>query len=146
VRVQGAITNTVALSSPNQSVTFIYRDSAWQLSGNSSFVNPIAFVGTNVAANAAASRTNLGLGGTSEPEFQSITLIEGTNSFTISAVAGVNRTNLGLPLAALTNTNNANFQGAIFSATNVAPTNTTNRAAWINLQVGTNTYKLPLYQ
>jgi hypothetical protein len=62
------------------------------------------------------------------------------------AAGATTRSNLGLPLAALTNTNAANFQGAIFAATNAAPTNTTNVNAWINLNVGTNTFKLPLYK
>jgi hypothetical protein len=41
-------------------------------------------------------RTAIGLGETSEPQFQAILLTEGTNTFTLSALAGVNRTNLGL--------------------------------------------------
>jgi hypothetical protein len=59
------------------------------------------------------------------------------------------RTNLGLPLAALTNTNTENFQGAIFpTSTTNAPTNTNAPTpdAWLDIRVGTNTYKLPLWQ
>jgi hypothetical protein len=40
-------------------------------------------------------------------------------------------------------------QGTIFPATNAAPTNTNAPAtvdAWVDLTVGTNTYKIPLYQ
>lgn len=56
------------------------------------------------------------------------------------------RTNLGLGWSALTNTNADNFEAALFPATNAAPTNTTNVAGWVDLRVGTNTFKLPLYQ
>jgi hypothetical protein len=58
------------------------------------------------------------------------------------------RTALGMGWSALTNTNAATFQGALFSATNAAPTNTNAPTpdAWVDIQVGTNTYKLPLWQ
>jgi len=58
------------------------------------------------------------------------------------------RTGIGLGWGALTNTNAATFQGAIFAATNAAPTNTNAPTpnAWVDIQVGTNTYKLPLWQ
>ena len=55
------------------------------------------------------------------------------------------RTNLGLGLGLLTNTSITNFQSAMFS-TNTAPTNTTNAAAWTTIQIGTNTFRVPLYQ
>jgi hypothetical protein len=67
-------------------------------------------------------------------------------SSTNAAVTAASRTNLGLGWSALTNTNAATFQGALFAATNAAPTNTTNVAAWIDIRVGTNNYKFPLYQ
>lgn len=62
--------------------------------------------------------------------------------------ASATRTNLSLGWSALTNSNAANFQAAVFSATNTAPTNTTNVAGWINVSVGsgTNVYKLPVYK
>jgi hypothetical protein len=58
---------------------------------------------------------------------------------------GQARTNIDLKLPLLTNTNAVNFQAALFS-TNTAPTNTTNTAAWVTLQVGTNTFRVPAYQ
>jgi hypothetical protein len=70
----------------------------------------------------------------------------GTNA---AAAASATRTNLGLPLPALTNTSNVTFQGAIFPATTTnAPTNTNAPTpdAWLDIQVGTNSYKLPLWQ
>jgi hypothetical protein len=108
---------------------------------------------------------------------------EGTNT---AIAAATTRTNLGIPLPALTNTNAQNlldalgvtggdalvqgiqvdrakvlwdsadddwgFQAvdgswktqAVFTTTN-APTNT-NAAIWIAVEIGTNTYKLPLFQ
>jgi hypothetical protein len=59
--------------------------------------------------------------------------------------ASATRTNLGLPLAALTNTSITNFQAALFS-TNAAPTNTTNVSGWIQFYVGTNSVRVPYYQ
>jgi hypothetical protein len=67
------------------------------------------------------------------------------------------RTNLGIPLAALTNTNAAGFQQAIFS-TNSVPTNTatpntvnfTTAIAWMEVSVitngATNSYRIPLFR
>ena len=66
--------------------------------------------------------------------------------------AGSVRASLGLPLAALTNTNNATFQAAIFS-TNSTPTNAANfgdYAAFLGVSIitngVTNTFKIPLYK
>lgn len=59
------------------------------------------------------------------------------------------RSEIGLPLSALTNTSNTDFQGAVFSATTTnAPTNTNAPTpdAWLDIRVGTNDYKLPLWQ
>ncbi len=112
IRQQGEITNLISISNFQEAAKFIYTTS-WSLLENQAFANPVYFSGTNATANAAASRTNLGLGATSEPNFQSIELIEDTNSFTISAVAGVNRTNLGLGATWLTNANVTNFRTAI---------------------------------
>ena len=101
-------------------------------------------------------RTAIGLGATNSVTFdQVVTPDLGADSLTIEGAIyftqaltnlGVTRSNLGIPWTGLTNINAATFQGALFAATNAAPTTTTNVAAWINLQVGTNTYKLPLYQ
>jgi hypothetical protein len=134
---------------------------------------PISF---STTTNAAETRTNLELGATNDVSFNSVAV---TN-------AGATRTNLGIPLPALTNTNAQNlldalgvtggdslvpgiqvdrakvlwdgadddwgFQAvdgswktqAVFTTTN-APTNT-NAAIWIAVEIGTNTYKLPLFQ
>jgi hypothetical protein len=58
------------------------------------------------------------------------------------------RSAIALPWSGLTNTNAATFQAALFPATNAAPTNTNAPVpdAWLDVQVGTNTYKLPLWQ
>lgn len=84
IRALGASTNLIALNQSEESVRFIYRDGQWKLMDNISYIEPIFFSGTNAAANAAESRTNL-----------------------------------GIPLPAFTNTNNANFRTAIeLGATN----------------------------
>jgi hypothetical protein len=78
----------------------------------------------------------------------------GTNA---SDNAATSRTNLGIPLTALTNTNSSGFQRAIFS-TNSAPTNSANintinfntAVAWMEVSVitngVTNSYRIPLFQ
>ena len=64
VRTAGAGTNLVTLNQFDEAVEFVYYNNAWQLNQNKSFVGPIYFSGTNATANAAASRTNLGVGAT----------------------------------------------------------------------------------
>jgi hypothetical protein len=78
----------------------------------------------------------------------------GTNA---SNNIAASRTNLGLPLTALTNSNNATFQAAVF-ATNSAPTNTatpntinfTTAIAWMEVSIVTNnvtnSYRVPLFR
>lgn len=78
----------------------------------------------------------------------------GTNA---AGHAAESRTNLGIPLAALTNTNAAGFQRAIFS-TNSVPTNSANTngvnfnsaIAWMEVSMitngVTNSYRIPLFQ
>jgi hypothetical protein len=77
-------------------------------------------------------------------------------SFSSGAEAGT-RTNLGLPLPALTNTSNVTLQSAVFT-TNAAPTNSANVNAinfntavrWMEITLdisGTNqTFRIPLFQ
>jgi hypothetical protein len=72
VRTAGAATNLITLNQFEQAVEFVYYDNVWQFNHNLSFIEPIFFSGTNAAANAAASRTNLGLGATNDVEFNKI--------------------------------------------------------------------------
>jgi hypothetical protein len=69
----------------------------------------------------------------------------GIISFKNSTNSSTTRTNLGLPLDLLTNVSITNFQKNLFS-TNTAPTNTTAVSAWATLQIGTNSYRFPLYK
>lgn len=62
VRQIGSGTNIITLSQFQEAVKFIYESGGWRLADNISQVEPIYFSGTNASANAAASRTNLGLG------------------------------------------------------------------------------------
>lgn len=73
-------------------------------------------------------------------------------NFNNTTNAATTRTNLGLPLAALTNTNNASFQMAIFH-TNTTPTNGANLGdakGWIEISVitnsVTNSFRIPVFQ
>jgi hypothetical protein len=53
-----------------QTVEFVFYNNVWQFNHNQSFIEPIYFSGTNATANAAASRTNLGLGATNQVAFR----------------------------------------------------------------------------
>ena len=173
IRQLGATNNLMTLNQVNEAVLFMYRSGAWALADNISYVEPIQFSGTNAAGHAAASRTNLGLGSTNDVVFNNIEadgLLDavnvviatngiitfyGTNSgfaFSAGASASQFREDLGIPLAALTNTNNANFQAAVF-ATNTTPTNGgtfNSHAAWMEVTVQTNgsnvSFRIPLYK
>ena len=63
-RVQraGSTNNLITLTRFDEAVQFVYYNDVWQFDHNVAFVEPIYFSGTNAAANAAVSRTNLGLG------------------------------------------------------------------------------------
>jgi hypothetical protein len=133
IRQLGAATNLITLNQLDETVLLMYRSGAWRLADNISYIEPIYFSGTNAAANAAASRTNLGLGENAIVKFEEINAKlyagSGTNIVFSSAIffddidsqniVEQTRTNLGIPLPALTNTNNANFRNAIeLGATN----------------------------
>jgi hypothetical protein len=136
--------------------------------------------------NATNFRTAIGLGATNDVNFQSITAsgviqagLDGTNTVSVNIgnygfeiegnktnglisfigtnLASAFRSDIGLPLQALTNTNNANFQAAVF-ATNAAPTNSANvngigfntAVAWMEVTVSTNgtnhSFRIPLFR
>jgi hypothetical protein len=59
VRQIGSGTNIVTLNQFQEAVKFIYEAGGWRLADNLSFVEPIYFSGTNAAANAAVSVSNL---------------------------------------------------------------------------------------
>jgi hypothetical protein len=147
IRQLGAATNLITLNQLDETVLLMYRSGAWILADNISYIEPIFFSGTNAAANAAASRTNLGLGSANSVEFAQVVVIDndlttalygeggiifeadGTNYSSIFTFGGDEsaslqaraRTNLGLPLPALTNTNVTNFRTAIgLGTTNTA--------------------------
>jgi hypothetical protein len=202
IRQLGAATNLITLNQLDETVLFMYRGGAWMLADNISYIEPIFFSGTNAAANAAASRTNLGiplaaltntnaanfrtaigLGATNNVEFNELRL-GGSGSMGLIGSSGnigfydsidaeyvlfipadtdpveINsqwndpnvRSNLGLRLPALTNTNNANFQAAVF-VTNSSPTNAgnfNNHVAWMDVTIKTNgsnvSFRVPLYK
>jgi hypothetical protein len=184
VRTAGAATNLVTMNQFEQTVEFVFYNNVWQFNHNRSFVEPIFFSGTNATANAAASRDNLGLGTTNLVQFDGVVspnlyssslnaLIElDDNAFILTADtaefrqpisfdnttnSAATRTNLGLGLPALTNTNNANFQAAIFN-TNSTPTNGANvntvnfntAIHWMEVNVVTNgvtnNFRIPLFK
>jgi len=111
-------------------------------------------------------RDAIELGATNNVSFSNVTASGTlTATGTVTAVTNLNvggainvtnkaetRTNLGIPLAALTNTNNANFQAAVFN-TNAAPTPSVNfgdAVAWLEITVQTNgtnaSFRIPLYE
>jgi hypothetical protein len=158
VQRAGSTNNLITLTRFDEAVQFVYYNDVWQFDHNVAFVEPIYFSGTNAVANAAASRTNLGLGATwltntnvtnfrsaiglgaadnvtfsggtfngqvtfNEDVFgsSSIELFIGTNGIQLSSsgisflgtATATTRTNLGLGATWLTNTNVTNFRTAI---------------------------------
>jgi hypothetical protein len=162
VRQAGSTNDLITMTRFDEAVEFVYYENVWQLNHNVAFVEPIYFAGTNAAANAAASRTNLGLGATNTVDFNvingldrvvfsdSLTMLQVgstpqgpralivriTNSeigyfsvagftlntpinFYTNTQADATRTNLGLGATWLTNTSVTNFRSAIeLGATN----------------------------
>jgi hypothetical protein len=228
IRQLGASTNLITINQLDETVALIYRGGQWRLAENISYIEPIYFSGTNAAANAAASVTNLFTPNTplvyntngevvantgtnvltftneevyfreyfsiqegllkweGKPRIsieemnlsdnsENIRLSWGNNTngvdvdllrtkgpieFTggeAATNAAETRTNLGIPLAALTNTSNVTFQSAVFT-TNAAPTNTANvnsvgfntAVKWMEVTLnisGTNqVFRIPLFQ
>jgi hypothetical protein len=162
IRQAGQTSNLIVLTNFDHAVRFLYFNNAWDFYHNLAYVEPIYFSGTNASANAAASRTNLGLGTTNNVIFNQVgasdvaaddITVEGAIYFTeVLTNLAVTRTNLGLGLPALTNTNNANFQAAVF-ATNSNPTNGgsfNSHVAWMEVHVITNgsnvSFRVPLYK
>ena len=197
IRQAGQTSNLIVLTNFDHAVRFLYFNNAWDFYHNLAYVEPIYFSGTNAAANAAASRTNLGLGAVSQIDPNSFSFnVPNASTYIVvtdeelttgydapigsyGAALGIAsyikygsnnsewgkiihldnsdsgqtaRTNLGIPLAALTNTNNANFQAAVF-ATNTAPASAAqfgDRAAWMEITVQTNgsnvSFRIPLYK
>ena len=72
IRQAGSTNNLITLSRFDESVKFIRELGQWDFYHNISFVEPIQFSGTNAAAIAAASRTNLGLGATNDVTLNSV--------------------------------------------------------------------------
>jgi hypothetical protein len=64
IRQAGSATNLIVLTNFDHAVRFLYFNNAWDFYHNLAYVEPIYFSGTNAVANAATSRTNLGLGAT----------------------------------------------------------------------------------
>jgi hypothetical protein len=171
VRTAGAGTNLVTLNQFDEAVEFVYYNNVWQFNHNRSFIEPIYFSGTNAAANAAASRENLGLGIYSNVSFGEINLT-GTNGITFDESDAVIATRNNLELGAGNNVSFSNvtasgtltatstvtaktnlvvegFVNYTAARTNNTPTNTPNfaaHAAWIEVKVGTNSFFLPAYQ
>jgi len=172
IRQQGETSNLVSINGYTEAVRFIFDNGAWVFDHNISFVEPIYFSGTNVEYNKGVTRTNLGLGASNDVAFQgvitkSVSVGSGGSSYFTADInmvetalpiefannsAPATRSNLGLPLAALTNTNNATFQQAVFT-TNTTPAAAANLGdvkAWLEISVVTNSvtnsFRVPLFQ
>jgi hypothetical protein len=133
VRQLGAETNLITLNQLDETVLLIYRSGAWRLADNISYIEPIYFSGTNAAANAAASRTNLGLAATNIPTFSNVSLGDlNGGSLIVGATTGGNLTRstglnsafgttyvIGNVGSTLTNWTPTNFRNAVeLGATN----------------------------
>ena len=114
VRQQGAATNLVSMSRPEEAIGFIYHNGAWRLDNNLSYIEPIYFSGADAASNAAVSRdslglgftaltntnvtnfrTAIGLGATNPVSFNTITVTNNSSAITMgSASSGISASNL----------------------------------------------------
>jgi hypothetical protein len=165
-----SLTLSTALTSGNFSGSFtVSSGSSISFSGGAQIAQTRTNLGLGATwltnTNATNFRTAIGLGAWATHNdgaavrSENLTISDGEQLDYIQFTAGTGvafygnrasqfRTALGLGWSALTNTNAATFQGALFSATNAAPTNTNAPTpdAWVDIQVGTNTYKLPLWQ
>lgn len=149
VRVQGTTNNLISVSGTGEAVQFVYRNASWGILPNPANVAAIYFSGTAASSNAAISRTNLGLPwpgltNTNASGLRSSLGLVWSGLTNTNAVAV--RNDLGLVLTALTSSSATAFQGEIFTSTNTPPANTTNVNAWVDIRVGTNDFKLPLYK
>jgi len=86
IRQAGSTNNLITLSKFDEAIKFI-KDGNWEFYHNISYVEPIQFSGTNTAVNAAASRTNLGLGITNNVEFNQIR-VGGSDQMSVRGTAG----------------------------------------------------------
>jgi hypothetical protein len=154
VRTAGAGTNLITLNQFDQAVEFVYYNSVWQFNHNLSFIEPIFFSGTNASANAAASRTNLGLGAASDVVFGSIDTerIEiqlGTNIYTYLG-DDVNEFKVDSTFfnEVVMNTNLivSGFVNFSTNHTNVAPATNNQIQKFLQIRIGTNAFFLPLYK
>jgi hypothetical protein len=125
VRQLGSSTNIIILNQLDEAVRFIYKENAWTLADNISQIEPIYFSGTNAIDNAAASRTNLGIGATwltntNVTNFRTAIGLGVTNNVTFSnVVASGTLTSTGV-VTAITNLN----VGGAIAVTNAALTRT----------------------
>lgn len=117
IKQTNSTNNLTSINRAGESVTFVYRFGAWQSQYPDSPQYPIYFSGSNALSNAAATRTNFGLGGSNDVSFSTITANSNIN------VAG-----------SLTVTNNISGSNASFFQVSI--TNQTNQA----IRVGSTNY------
>ena len=101
VRSEGAGTNLTTLNQVREAVRFVYESSGWRFADNIFYGEPISFSGTNATANAATSRTNLGI--------PLVALTNTSNDAVMRALSG--STNASHPFSgsiSVTGTNNTN--------------------------------------
>jgi hypothetical protein len=157
VRTAGAGTDLVTLNQFDESVEFVFYDNVWQFNHNRSFIEPIYFSGTNAAANAAASRTNLGVTtvgnalftATNDAVAATAIGLGATNNVSFSNVTASGTLTVTSTVTAKTNLVVEGFVDYTAARTNNTPTNTPNfaaHAAWIEVKVGTNSFFLPAYK
>jgi hypothetical protein len=132
IRQIGSATNITSLNQFQEAVQFIYNGDGWKLADNISQVEPLYFSGTNATANAAASRTNIGLGETNTVTFSNITA-----SGTLTATSTV---------TAKTNLIVQGYLDFTTNATNSNPATNNHIQDFIEIRVGTNQFWLPLYK
>jgi hypothetical protein len=161
IRQSGVGTNLITLNKMDETVLLMYRSGAWRLADNISYIEPIYFSGTNAAANAAASRTNLGLGAGNDVIFNQIaadSIREVNDQSYITFDGGflrlyaddtvvVDSTSSFNSLAQFeTNIIVNGFVNFSTNHTNVAPATNNQIQKFLQIRIGTNAFFLPLYK
>jgi hypothetical protein len=161
VRQLGAATNLITLNQLDETVLLMYRSGAWRLADNISYIEPIYFSGTNASANAAASRTNLGLGVGDNVQFNQIVAdsIGEINDQSYITFDGSFLRLYADDTVAVDSTSSFNFLAQFetnivvngfvnFSTnhTNTTPATNNQIQKFLQIRIGTNAFFLPLYK
>jgi hypothetical protein len=147
----GQTSNLIVLTNFDHAVRFLYFNNTWDFYHNLAYVEPIYFSGTNALANAAVSRTNLGLGlpaltNTNNANFRNAIELGATNNVSFSNVTASGTLTATGTVTATTNLVVNGFVDFSTNHTNSNPATNNQINDFIEIRVGTNQFWLPVYK